>query len=311
MGEQRISLFIFLVLISAFFPEKIYAQYPVIEEFRTGKDSHYYEQQQDIALYYRHQSNPDLIPELILFQYAVGENDNLFSLAASLNLPYETLATLNGWDNPDVFPRQGEIILIPNLPGLFIPVQARTDFEHELTRVKRLDGLSRPLVFPVRREAEVRDYYFFAGSRFTTDERKAFLGGLFRLTLPKTEITSRYGYRIHPVTGEWSFHHGIDLRLNTGTPLYPARSGTVKETDQNEIFGLYIIVSHDNGFETLYGHLDKILVAIGERVDPSHVLGLSGNTGLSSGPHLHFGIIKDGKPVNPELYLRGIQNEKD
>jgi murein DD-endopeptidase MepM/ murein hydrolase activator NlpD len=285
-----------------------FAQYPVIREFSLKNDSHFYEQQKDISLFYKNQTKPVLIPALIIFEYGLRDKDDLFRLAASVNLSYDTLTTLNGWDNPDSFPRNGGKVLIPNLPGLFIPVKANNDFEMVLQETDR--KLLSPTRIFIKNNGTVREFLFYPGSKFTSEERKIFLGGLFLIPVTEIHITSRFGYRMHPVYGHWSFHHGIDFESNSGSPVYPARNGTVKETGFNETYGNYLILTHDNGYETLYGHLQKVYKKEGETVTRQDIIGSTGNTGISSGPHLHFEIIKDGNPVNPELYLRGIDNEQ-
>ena len=96
-----------------------------------------------------------------------------------------------------------------------------------------------------------------------------------------------------------SFHPGVDLRASTGTPVMAARDGTVLETGTLEIYGLFVIINHDGGYQSVYAHLDEILVSEGQIVDAGDRIALSGNSGVSTGPHLHFEIRRNGKPADP------------
>lgn len=131
--------------------------------------------------------------------------------------------------------------------------------------------------------------------------------GLGRIGLPLRRsivMTSGYGYRIHPISKRWEFHHGIDLRAKVGTRVYAVKSGKVIFVGWNGGYGRLVIVRHANGFTTRYGHLYKIHVNHGQRVSKGTTVGLSGNTGYSTGPHLHFEIRYRGKSINPTAYVR-------
>ena len=90
----------------------------------------------------------------------------------------------------------------------------------------------------------------------------------------------------------------------TGTPIYAAMSGKVIHAGWSNIFGNYIIVDHGNGYQTLYGHMSKILARNGQRVSQGTRIGLVGSTGYSTGPHLHFTVYKNGKLVDPLTLLK-------
>jgi murein DD-endopeptidase MepM/ murein hydrolase activator NlpD len=96
-----------------------------------------------------------------------------------------------------------------------------------------------------------------------------------------------------------TFHPGIDLRAATGTPVYAARDGIVGETGTLAIYGYYIILNHDGGFQSVYAHLEKILVTKGTSVTAGTLIAESGNSGVSTGPHLHFEIRRNGIPTDP------------
>jgi murein DD-endopeptidase MepM/ murein hydrolase activator NlpD len=119
--------------------------------------------------------------------------------------------------------------------------------------------------------------------------------------------TSDYGWRTSPINGRETFHNGIDMAVDEGTPVYASCSGTVQETGYSDVYGNYIIISHGNGVAMLYGHLSKTYVSSGDATKNGTCIGLTGSTGMSTGPHLHFAVFKDGKPVEPEQFLAGTE----
>ncbi|MBE6984074.1 MAG: hypothetical protein E7434_00405 [Ruminococcaceae bacterium] len=116
-------------------------------------------------------------------------------------------------------------------------------------------------------------------------------------------VTSSYGYRVHPITGNYSFHNGVDLAVGQGTPIYASRSGYVSTAEYNYAYGYYVTINHMDGFSSLYGHMTHYVVSSGEYVSQGQVIGYVGSTGYSTGPHLHFTIYCNGSTVNPMNYI--------
>lgn len=116
-------------------------------------------------------------------------------------------------------------------------------------------------------------------------------------------ISSPFGPRIHPIYQVSSFHAGIDLVLPEGTRVYAAAAGRVVTAGWEGGFGLLVVIDHGDGFTTYYGHLSQLLVSVGQFVEIGQAVALSGNTGLSTGPHLHFELRRDGVAVDPMLFL--------
>ena len=98
-------------------------------------------------------------------------------------------------------------------------------------------------------------------------------------------------------------HNGHDWAVNTGTKVRAAAEGVVELAYFSESYGYNILINHNNGFKTRYAHLSDVKVSKGEKVEQSQVIALSGSTGFSTGPHLHFEVVKDGKRVNPIEYV--------
>ena len=118
--------------------------------------------------------------------------------------------------------------------------------------------------------------------------------------LEKWIITSGFGDRIHPITNNIKFHNGIDLSAPVGTPLYSPESGKVSKSYTNNTGGKQIIIQHDNGYTTGYAHLNDRLVQVGDRLNRGQIFAHTGNTGASTGPHLHFTVRKDNILIDPE-----------
>lgn len=119
-----------------------------------------------------------------------------------------------------------------------------------------------------------------------------------------TQLTSPYGYRVHPVYGDWRFHSGVDLSAPTGTPIIASRAGRVKWATYDWSSGYYVVLDHLDGFETKYLHMTHYVVAEGEYVNAGQVIGYVGSTGTSTGPHLHFSVYYNGSSVNPVNYMK-------
>lgn len=117
-------------------------------------------------------------------------------------------------------------------------------------------------------------------------------------------ITSAFGYRKAPTKGASTYHQGVDMACPTGTPIYATRSGTVtKAAYQAGGAGYYVSISHGDGFASIYMHMTRYVVSAGQSVTQGQLIGYVGSTGVSTGPHLHFGISYGGTYVNPMAYI--------
>ena len=122
--------------------------------------------------------------------------------------------------------------------------------------------------------------------------------------VPYYTLTSPFGMRIHPISGTWKMHNGVDLAAAQGTPIYAAKSGKVTVTSyQAGGAGYYVSINHGDGFSSIYMHMTHYIVSPGQYVTAGQVIGYVGSTGGSTGPHLHFGISYNGTYVNPMNYI--------
>ena len=116
-------------------------------------------------------------------------------------------------------------------------------------------------------------------------------------------VTCPYGYRNHPITGNYSFHNGVDIGAPQGTPILASRSGYVSAAEYNYAYGFMVTINHMDGYSSLYGHMTNFVVSAGQYVEQGQVIGYVGSTGISTGPHLHFTIYYNGSTVNPMEYI--------
>jgi len=112
-------------------------------------------------------------------------------------------------------------------------------------------------------------------------------------------VTSGFGSRFHPILGYQRFHAGLDLAATFGSPIKAAADGRVVSAGWHGGYGRLVAVMHGGGIETLYGHMSQIAARPGETVRQGQVIGYVGSSGLSTGPHLHYEVLKSGRPVNP------------
>ena len=112
-------------------------------------------------------------------------------------------------------------------------------------------------------------------------------------------ISSSFGTRVHPILGAHRFHRGVDLRAVAGTPIRASAGGRVTFAGWNGGYGRVILVDHGQGLATRYAHMSRTAARPGQQVRSGEIIGFVGSTGLSTGPHLHYEVLQNGKPVNP------------
>ena len=290
------------------------ADYPRIQ-LLSPEDALFQQLQADLAAYFRavNRGSPALpgyrkphseqapgsgdIPPLRLFSLRPPAGMDLFSLAARLNLPYDTLATLNGLSGPAALAGR-DVLLACNLPGLFVPERPGSSFEEILASISanvRPGGVWVAVAGP----EGTRRFTFYLGDSFRSVERAFFLNILFRFPLPLAKPTSTYGARNNPLTGSPEFHHGLDLAAPEGTEVYAARDGRVERIEEDPTLGKVVILAHEGGYQTVYGHLSVILVALQQPVRSGMIIGRVGSTGHATGPHLHFEVRRRGSSRDP------------
>jgi murein DD-endopeptidase MepM/ murein hydrolase activator NlpD len=275
-----------------------------------GPDDFIYAQQQEqLAQSYAAIQNGKSPPDLVIYAYTVRAAVDIFSLSARLNLPYETIATLNRLDRSRSF-LPGEKVLAPSVPGVFAPLTPGSDLDLFLSyrspdssRLVSINGVGNGGT-PAGVATTLR---FFPGARFSPEERALFLGLLFRFPLPSGVLSSGFGLRESPITHHLAYHSGVDLAAPLGTDVYAARDGKVTDTGVNAVLGEYIVITHEGSWSTVYGHLSKRLARLNDKVESGMIIGNVGSTGESTGPHLHFEVRSRGVPIDPEPLIPQVK----
>ena len=124
--------------------------------------------------------------------------------------------------------------------------------------------------------------------------------------VPYAGITSKFGYRVHPTLGRREMHRGTDLKAPIGTPIYATADGIVEYAGFHEKsgYGNLIILQHNYGFKTYFGHLNKVVIKYGSFIKKGELIGYSGNTGMSNGPHLHYEVRFFSRALNPYWFIK-------
>ena len=238
---------------------------------------------------------------LTIYQYKTRSGDDLLFLAARTNIPYAAIASLNRLSSTAAI-QAGSLILLPTCPGIFIPMDPQSSLELILGAAR--EKSQEFVELTIRSSGSQQSFMFFPGADFTPTERAYFLYSGFRFPLRNYRITSPYGMRNDPITGNPSMHQGIDLAAPEGTDVFAVADGTVTAAGFDLVYGNYIIISHSNNWTSLYGHLQLIETTLRSDVKSGNLIGKVGSTGQSTGPHLHFELRQDGRAFDPMGNLR-------
>jgi murein DD-endopeptidase MepM/ murein hydrolase activator NlpD len=232
-------------------------------------------------------------------QYKVKKGDSVSTIAKKFDVSVGAVIASNNITNARKL-QEGMSLKIPNIDGI----------PYQIQKGDNLSKISASFNVPLEVILDVNDIksdniipgetLFIPGARMNDIDLRLSLGETFMHPLNQKIITSSFGMRKDPISGTLSFHSGIDFRANTGTPVHASLDGVVSFTGENWLYGKHIIISHSNGYKTMYAHLNAFSVKQGDRVLRGKKIAESGNTGHSTGPHLHFGIYdKNNKLVNP------------
>ena len=262
----------------------------VQEEDEELKDSIIYSDKTDY-------SAPDNSSILAISVYTVKEGDTLGEIAKEYGVSTDTICGSNKLPSYDII-SIGQVLRIPNKDGI-------------LYKIRKGDSVAK-----IASYYRVRAEKIFAENNLTgrtplnegveifiPDAKPQNITSSFMWPVASRRITSGFGWRVHPIRGGRHFHSGIDIGVSFGS-VRAAKYGKVTFSGWMGGYGYAVILAHPDGYKTLYGHLSRLYVKVGQYVKQGQGIALSGNSGLSSGPHLHFEIIKSGNTINPRKYLR-------
>lgn len=245
---------------------------------------------------------PEILSSLNPSTYTIRKGDTLSELSSQYKVSLSTLLSFN--NIKDVRKLQvGTEIKIPKTDGVLYTVKKGDSLsvisyrEHvPLNDILDANGLESAIIRPGQE-------LFLPGASISDFELKKATGELF-IYPTVGALASPYGMRNDPFTGVWRMHYGIDISNRIGTTVKASMEGRVGLVGLNHKgYGRYIIINHQGGFQSLYAHLNKALVTKGEWVRQGQKIGEMGNTGRSTGPHLHFGIYRYQNPVDPDTFL--------
>ena len=177
-------------------------------------------------------------------------------------------------------------------------------FDRKVTESGRTVDTGDLLYAEIGAKGKVTRFYRYQASgaqpEYFDETGKNIKGMLLRTPVDGARITSGFGMRMHPLLGYTRMHQGIDFGVPVGTPVYAAGDGVVEEARWAGGYGRWMKLKHSGGWETGYGHLSQWAVHAGAHVHQGQVIAYSGSTGESTGPHLHYEVIKNGAKINPK-----------
>ena len=277
--------------------------YPHIESLLSRKSNYLLQQYLDEVQAAGKALKTGREPFVNFYTYTATKRDTLMTLYARCSVPYESIASLNHLPNKEVA-LEGMELILPTVPGLYIPQNPVSEIEILLASCYsvRINSGNYP-TYKIGEE----EFYFLPGERFNPEVRAFFLNPGMSLPLDSYKLTSPFGMRVSPISGLWRFHKGIDMAAPTGTVVMACKAGTVKSIGKDDYtYGNYVILQHDKGMTSLYAHLSSIYdLKEGGAVLRRQPIGKVGQTGLATGPHLHFEIKVNGEAQDPEKYLKG------
>ncbi len=242
-------------------------------------------------------SAPDKNVPLQLQDYVVKKGDTLSGLAKEFGVSIDTICGNSGLTSYDMI-SVGRKLRIPNKEGIM----------HTMKKGERLMNVATRYAISIDKiileNPEVHPDFVSSGTNvFIPDAKPQNIMPGWLWPVATKQVTSRYGMRVHPVSGNYIMHKGLDIRARYQW-VRATRYGRVTYTGWLGGYGKVVVIAHPGGYKTLYGHLSKIIVRNGQYVKQGQSIAKSGNTGVSTGPHLHFEVQKNGVNVNPRKFIK-------
>ncbi len=239
---------------------------------------------------------------LSYFTYRVRQGDMIGKIAAKYDVSQDTLISINKIKSSRTI-QVGQYIKIPSHSGILYEVKNDGETIDKIAEQYEIDASNCASVNHVAVSGKLTagDMLFLPDAKLDWIALQEINGDLFRKPIRAAwRFTSGFGYRENPFNPSLrSYHNGIDMACPTGTSIYAALPGKVVQTGYSATYGNFVIVAHHSGYKTLYGHMSAILCVPGQSVSQETRIGRVGSTGMSTGPHLHFTVYKNGKAINP------------
>lgn len=255
---------------------------------------------------FRHQiwKKDQQIARLKKEQKAIGSAlDKSYQMAKELSrLKNERMQLINTWES---IQRKGGRLGVTANRGVIVrthgyDIKDVTDSESDRTPLKQLDNNLNQIEGFINQESNAQQRLLSELRSY--DIKLDHMPSIWPVVTRR--ITSWFGNRFHPLTHRYIQHSGVDIKASYGSKVYAAGDGVVTFTGYKSGYGYTVMINHGYGYQTLYGHNSKIVAKKGQKVKKGDVICYSGNSGTSTGPHLHYEVLVDGDPVNPVLFLR-------
>lgn len=249
----------------------------------------------------------DLDSSVITYQtYRVKAGDMIGFIADAFDVTQDTIISVNNIRQSRLI-QPGQYLKIPSMPGIIYTVKKNGETPATIAEKYKVNAEKCASANYVSLDTELKagTSLFIPDAELDWATRQEINGDLFKKPLhTRYWLSSSYGWRDSPFNaGKRTFHGGIDMASSTGTPIYAALDGTVTAVGYNATYGNYVIITHHSGYKTLYGHMKSTACRKGNFVYTNTVIGYVGSTGMSTGPHLHFTVYKNGKTINPLVVL--------
>ena len=244
---------------------------------------------------------------IITYQtYRVKAGDMIGFIADAFDVTQDTIISVNNIRQSRLI-QPGQYLKIPSMPGIIYTVKKNGETPLTIAEKYKVNADKIASVNYLNNDSELKagTSLFVPEAELDWATRQEINGDLFKKPLhARYWLSSNYGWRDSPFNaGKRTFHGGLDMAVATGTPIYAALDGTVTAVGYNATYGNYVIITHHSGYKTLYGHMKSTACRKGNFVYTNTIIGYVGSTGMSTGPHLHFTVYKNGKTINPFTVL--------
>ena len=252
-------------------------------------------------------ANSDADSSIITYQtYRVKSGDMIGFIADAFDVTQDTIISVNNIKQSRLI-QPGQYLKIPSMPGIIYTVKKNGETPATIAEKYKVNAEKCASANYVSLDTELKagTSIFVPEAELDWATRQEINGDLFKKPLhARYWLSSNYGWRDSPFNaGKRTFHGGVDMAVAQGTPIYAALDGTVTAVGYNATYGNYVIITHHSGYKTLYGHMKATACRKGNFVYTNTVIGYVGSTGMSTGPHLHFTVYKNGKTINPFAVL--------
>ncbi len=240
--------------------------------------------------------------------HTLRSGESYWDVARAYGISVDTIVAANPFIT-SLAAKEGTQVVVPLTDGVLVPIDNFFDafrMKYLLDYRKSISGDYLHSIIRLLSTDDMRFAFFRDARPYLVNPSLQSLYNIrriFQSPIRGGQYSSLYGDRVDPMRESTAFHNGVDIQIRMGTPIYPAREGIVTYTGWHYGYGQTIIVQHPEGYITMYGHCSSIIAKKGEWVRKDSIIGRVGSTGRSTGPHLHFMMMRHGRMLNPLLFI--------